>query len=195
MVNSLYDPLGFAAPVIIKGKALLRELTASTIDWDTPLPQEKAGIWTRWKDSLKDLSSIRIPRMYSPVSPLNALRRILNVFSDASTMAIGAVAYLQVIDCNGYSHTGFVMGKAKLAARPEHTVPRLELCAAVLAVELAELIQSEIDLQLDETLLYTDSRVVLGYIYNETRSFYVYVNNRVQRIRRSTKPEQWCYPH
>lgn len=108
-------------------------------------------------------------------------------------MAIGAVAYLQVIDCNGYSHTGFVMGKAKLAPRPEHTVPRLELCAAVLAVELAELIQSEIDLQLDEMLLYTDSRVVLGYIYNETRRFYVYVNNRVQRIRRSTQPEQWRY--
>lgn len=51
MVNSLYDPLGFIAPVIIQGKALLRELTANTIDWDTPLPQEKAGIWIRWKDS------------------------------------------------------------------------------------------------------------------------------------------------
>lgn len=83
------------------------------------------------------------------------------------------------------------MGKAKLAPRPEHAIPRLELCAAVLAVELAELVNSEIDIKIDAIYFYTDSKVVLGYIYNETRRFYVYVSNRVQRIRRSTQPEQW----
>ncbi len=41
------------------------------------------------------------------------------------------------------------MGKAKLS--PEQTVPRLELCATVLAVELAELISSEIDMPLEDT--------------------------------------------
>ncbi len=85
------------------------------------------------------------------------------------------------------------MGKAKLAPRPEHTVPRLELCAAVLAVELADLISAELDLQLDAITYYSDSKVVLGYICNETRRFYVYVSNRVQRIRRSSNPEQWRY--
>ncbi len=73
---------------------------------------------------------------------------------------------------------GFVMGKAKLAPRPEHTVPRLELCAAALAVELADLISAELDLQLDAITYYSDSKVVLGYICNETRHFYVYVSNR-----------------
>lgn len=72
------------------------------------------------------------------------------------------------------------MGKAKLS--PEQTVPRLELCAAVLAVELAEFITSEIDIPLDDTTYFTDSKVVLGYICNETRRFYVYVSNRVLRI-------------
>lgn len=38
---------------------------------------------------------------------------------------------------------------------------------------------------------YTDSKIVLGYIYNTSRRFYVYVANRVARIRSSTKPEQW----
>lgn len=41
---------------------------------------------------------------------------------------------------------------------PEHTVPRLELCAAVLAVELAELISSEIDMKLEDTVFYRDSK-------------------------------------
>lgn len=40
------------------------------------------------------------------------------------------------------------MGKSKLAPYPMHTVPCLELCAAALAVELAEVIQSEIDIVL-----------------------------------------------
>ncbi|XP_038845403.1 uncharacterized protein LOC120044802 [Salvelinus namaycush] len=35
----------------------------------------------------------------------------------------------------------------------------------------------EIDIELDDTTFHTDSEVVLGYIYNETRRFYVYVSN------------------
>ncbi|XP_044152743.1 uncharacterized protein LOC122940262 [Bufo gargarizans] len=117
----------------------------------------------------------------------------LCVFSDASVKAISAVAYLRTMDTNGQYHVGFIMGKAKLAPQPEHTIPRLELCAAVLAVEMAELITSEIDIDLKKVEFYTDSKVVLGYIYNESRRFYVYVNNRVLRIRKSTCPEQWHY--
>ncbi len=41
---------------------------------------------------------------------------------------------------------GFVLGKAKLAPLAAHTIPRLELGAAVLAVEIAELIQNELDI-------------------------------------------------
>ena len=42
-------------------------------------------------------------------------------------------------------------------------------------------------------MYYSDSRVVLGYITNETRRFYVYVSNRVERIRKTSSPEQWYY--
>lgn len=63
----------------------------------------------------------------------------------------------------------------------------------MLAVEVAELITSELDISINTLQFYTDSKVVLGYIYNQTRRFYVYVSNRVQRIREFTKPEQWRY--
>lgn len=192
-VNSLYDPLGFVAPVTIQGKAILRELTTESGDWDSPLPHDKMKLWTAWRDSLEDLESLQIPRTYAPASPSGAQRRELCIFCDASTKAIAAVAYIKVTDVEGKQHTGFVLGKAKLATRPEHTIPRLELCAAVLAVELSELVTSEIDVELNTTSFYTDRKVVLGYIYNETRRFYVYVSNRVHRIRRSSQPQQWHY--
>lgn len=38
---------------------------------------------------------------------------------------------------------------------------------------------------------YTDHKIVLGYIHNSTRRFYVYVANRLALIRKVTKPDQW----
>lgn len=192
-VNSLYDPLGFAAPIIMQGKALLRELSADERDWDTPLPSEKEEVWVAWKDSLRALEDLEIPRCFSPASLNAAKSNELCIFSDASTAAIGAVAYMRSLDCDGQYHVGFVMGKSKLAPRPAHTIPRLELCAAVLAVEMYELIRDELDMKIDNVKFFTDSRIVLGYIHNNSKRFYMYVANRVTRIRLSTRPDQWHY--
>ena len=116
----------------------------------------------------------------------------LEVFCDASNAAIGAVSYLKVY-YKDERRTGFIMAKSKLAPKPAHTIPRLELCAAALAVEMAESISKEIDLPLDGTTFYSDSKVVLGYLNNTSRRFYTYVANRVNRIRHSTSPSQWRY--
>lgn len=75
----------------------------------------------------------------------------------------------------------------------ETTIPRLELCAAVLAVEIAETVVSSMDSHMNSVTFYSDSNVVLGYINNEQRRFYVYVSNRVQCIRQATSPQQWKY--
>ncbi|XP_067282638.1 uncharacterized protein [Pseudorasbora parva] len=192
-VNSLFDPLGFLAPITIQGRLLLRELSSQTHEWDTPLPESRHEEWTRWCRSLQDLRSLNIPRTYVSIPLSEAENTEICVFSDASMKAISAVAYLRVSRQNGNTEVGFILGKARLAPKPDLSVPRLELCAAVLAVELAELITEEIHLKPDRIGFYTDSRVVLGYIYNESRRFQVYVSNRVQRIRQSTQPEQWRY--
>ena len=49
------------------------------------------------------------------------------------------------------------------------------------------------DILIREFHFYTDSRVVLGYICNNTRRFYTYVSNRVEKIRKTSVPEQWSY--
>ena len=192
-VNSLYDPLGFVAPITMKGKALVRELSSEQSEWDAPLLPKMETEWNQWKDSLKALEELHIKRCYIPISLASTQRKELCIFSDASTIAIGAVAYLRAADVEGHYHVGFVMGKSKLAPRPAHTVPRLELCAAVLAVELYELIRDEIDIEVDAVKFFTDSKIVLGYIHNCTRRFYMYVSNRVTQIRRSSNPDQWFY--
>ncbi|XP_048868217.1 uncharacterized protein LOC125740722 isoform X1 [Brienomyrus brachyistius] len=193
VINSLYDPLGFVAPVTVQGKVLLRELTGNFTDWDSPLPVSNQELWESWKNSLQDLQHVQVPRSYGSTSLSDAKFTELSVFSDASEKIIAAVAYLKTVDSDGNCHIGFIAGKARLAPRPELTIPRLELCAAVLAVNIMETITEEIAVKFDKINFYTDSRVVLGYIYNEERRFHVYVSNRIQRIRRSTTPDQWHY--
>ncbi len=103
-LNSLYDPLGFVAPVTIQGKGILREPTSVNGDWDAPLPKEMEEAWTSWRVSLSDLPSLSIPRAYTQTSPSAAVRRELCVFSNASTKAIAAVTYLKITDSAGNCH-------------------------------------------------------------------------------------------
>lgn len=191
-VNSLFDPLGFLVPITIKGIMILRDITTENVEWDASLPQPKYEEWKRWQESLSVLKDLHIPRTYASIPVTQAKAIELCVFSDASLQAIAAIAYLRVTH-DGHREVGFVLGKAKLAPQPELTVPRLELCAAVLAVEIAETIIHEIDLKLDAVRYFTDSKVVLGYIHNERRRFYVFVSNRVQRIRQASRPDQWGF--
>ncbi|TKS65471.1 hypothetical protein D9C73_028149 [Collichthys lucidus] len=193
VINSLYDPLGFAVPVSIEGRYILREISKDISEWDTPLPKEQQDKWQKWKDSLKHLGQLKSSRMYTSISLSKAQRKEMHVFCDASTKAVGAVAYLKLTAADGHSDGGFILGKARLAPKPDITIPRLELCAAVLAVEVADMVQEELDSTFDEVYFYTDSKVVLGYIFNDKRRFYVYVHNRVERIRRSTQAHQWHY--
>jgi hypothetical protein len=50
-VAKLYDPLGWAAPVVITAKILLQELWLLKNDWDAPIPE----LVQRWKDYVDDL--------------------------------------------------------------------------------------------------------------------------------------------
>lgn len=119
--------------------------------------------------------------------------RDLYVYSDASEKAVATVAYLLITDELGRWHLGFVLAKAKIAPKHGHTIPRLELRAAVLAVEIYETRREELDLEFRQMLFFTDSKAVLGYIYNQTKRFYIYVGNRVHGIRNSTSPDQCNY--
>lgn len=84
-------------------------------------------------ESLPELQSILIPRCYINLPSSDVKRRELHIFSDASQRAISAVAYLKMYSINEDHHVSFIHGKAKVAPSQGHTIPRLELCATVLA--------------------------------------------------------------
>ena len=193
-VNSLYDPLGFIAPHTIQGKLLLREMTQTPcLDWDSPLPEECISRWTSWRHSLTLLETLRVPRQYlSTGFSVTAETNIL-VFTDASQAAIAAVAYLYDVNRSGSVDLGFIMGKSKVAPKPASSIPRLELCAAVLGVEVATIVRDQLDISAERFRFFTDSKIVLGYIHNHTKRFLTYVSNRVQKILNFGSSSQWDF--
>ena len=146
-----------------------------------------------WRDSLPQLRQVHIPRCYSTSSLCEAVRVELHTFSDASESGIAAVSYLLTYFEDGSCQIGFVIGKAKVAPVRGHTIPRLELCAAVLASEITEIVKENLDINLHAVKYYTDSKVVLGYIHNQCRIFYTYMSNRINKIRTVSSPTKWNF--
>ena len=202
IVNSVYDPLGLVVPVMLEGRKILQQLVhmgertcdnKTPLAWDDPLPTQMMNRWMHWRNSLVELQHLSIPRCYHPKEFGTVTREELHAFSDASQDAIRAAIYIRQFNESNMMSTSLVYGQAKVAPVNPTSIPRLELCGAVLAVHAVQKVVKEIDMEISEVIYYTDWKVVLGYIANESRRFYVYVANRVQLIRSLSTPEQWRY--
>ena len=112
-------------------------------------------------------------------------------FSDARESGIGQVSYLRTVNSKGEVHVSFLIGKSRVAPIKPISIPRMELTAAVVSVNVTKMLQSELDYENLQSVYYTDSEVVIGYISNEAHRFHVYIGNRVQHIRDRSDPEQW----
>ncbi len=184
--SSIYDPLGFASPFVLKAKAIFQELCRMKVDWDEELPVDIAAQWHRWLNDLPLLSALTIPRCLRPTSTSCMLPTQLHHFSDASELAYGAVSYIRIGDtCR------LVMSKARLAPIKPVSIPRLELLAAVVATELDQHIKRHLEIPIERTFFWTDSTIVLQYINNKHCRFKTFVANRTSKIHERSEPSQW----
>lgn len=192
-VHSINDVFGVAAPFVVGGKLILQEIMRSKQGWDTEINPKLKARWDTWKSDLPNLEKIILPRCYHPVGFGKIVKAELHAFSDASSFAISEVTYLRLVDEHGQISVSFVMGKSKVLSAKQTTIPRLELIAALLAVLMTCMIQKELTLNITKTKFYTDSKIALGYISNDSRRFRVFVANRVQKIRERTSIDQWHF--
>ena len=195
VVNSVFDPLGYGAPAILPMKVLLQELCKSKLDWDDPIPYDMEIQWKELLQQLPLLNSFSIPRCYKPEKYGSVVSARIHHFSDASEKAYGYVSYLRLVDDRDIVHCSLLIGKTKLAPLKSLTVPRLELCAATIAINLDQTLRQELQLpfELLPSVFWTDSTTVLRYIRNESAVYHTFVANRVQQIRNSSEVLQWRY--
>ena len=192
-VASIYDPLGFLAPSVLKAKKTLQEVCQKGVSWDSPLPDELRPRWEQWKADLLKLQNLRIARCLIPKTMGKRRSYELHHFADASTFGYGNCSYLRIKDENNQVNVALVIGKSRVAPTKITTIPRLELTAALVSAKMGTKIQEELCYPNLTEFFWTDSKVVLGYIKNEAKRFHTFVSNRVQEIKIRTKIEQWRY--
>ena len=194
-IATVYDPLGFASPLILIGREINQELCRLKYDWNEALPKDLLVRWKEWKEGLASLKDFKIPRCYTPKSFGEITSAEIHHFADASQEhGYGTASYLRLTNDKDEVHCSFVMGKSRVKPlKSTMTVPKLELTAATLLIRMNNLISKEIQgrLHIDSTTYWTDSMIVLGYIANETKRFPTFVANRVAVIRQASEPSQW----
>ena len=120
----------------------------------------------------------------------NALE--LHLFSDASELAYGTVAYIRLPGAYGSFRTWLLCSKTRVAPLPRKKVslPRLELISCLLSIDLTGFISKSI--RRPWTITYwSDSKVALGWIKGDPFRCKVFVKNRVDRIRRNSTAQAW----
>lgn len=195
VLASQYDPLGVILPYTTRAKVIVQHLWVKHRDWDDPqLPGELQQEWMKWEEELKYLPEVTLPRCYYPYYMDHSdVRREIHIFSDASEKAYGAVAYLLTEDHQGELHLAFLLARSRVAPRKQQSIPRLELCAALIGAQLAKLLVNELTVKLDKFTYWTDSTIVLHWLCSESCRYKVFVGTRVAEIQELTDCAEWRY--
>ena len=192
-VSSIYDPLGIVAPLLLPAKKFLQELCKLQFGWDDLIPQENFPSWKQWLDSLSNIETLTVSRCLKPENFGNLRFAQLHHFSDASEDGYGAASYLRLENTSGNFHCVLLLGKSRVAPLKTITIPRMELTAATVAINLHKLLSKELEIPIHRTLFWSDSTIVIQYIRNEAKRFQTFVANRLSLIHDVSLPTQWKY--
>ena len=152
------------------------------------MPGELLGQWTCYRDSLVHLQLISVPRCLDPFH--NSYQEI-HGFCDASEKAYAAVVYLRCCQSDSVRVT-IIAAKTKVAPLKQVSLPRLELCAALLLARLTESVVHAINLVCPISA-WSDSEVALSWISSSSRRWKTFVANRVAEIQEVIPGESWHY--
>ena len=186
LIARLFDPLQLLAPYVIKAKMVLQEAWIGGLKWDEAFsdPLEKQA--RDWISELPLVESFEVPRCYHKGKPVSSE---LHTFTDASSVAYGAVVYIRDCYPNGEVTVRIVIAKSRVTPLKAVSIPRLELMAAVLGMRLA--IKCKELLGISSMMFWTDSMDVIFWIHGQSRRYKPFVSHRVAQIQSETSPEQW----
>ena len=117
----------------------------------------------------------------------------LHGFCDASEVAYAGMVHLRAIDSRNQVHVSLVMVKTKVAPINRPTIPRLELCSAVIVSKLLGHVASTLAIPPTNIYAWSDSQVVLGWSRGNPRCFKPFVGNRIAKISETIPSGCWCH--
>ena len=194
---SIYDPMGYLQPVLVKFKILFQAICKTNIGWDEIIGGDLLSRWLNIVTSVQNMNEIIIDRCYSIIEindPVTS--RILHGFSDASELAYGACIYLKTVKQSGNVDVCLVTSKSRVVSiNKKYTIPRLELLGNYVLSKLFNVVSSALqeEICIDSHRLWSDSKVSLAWINAFDKELKTFCQNRVIEIRKLTDVVWWSY--
>lgn len=190
-IARLFDPLGWIAPAITTAKVLIQQVWLSGAEWDSELPDSILKDWLHFRNNLKSLTEFRIPRWIHSKKDDKVFE--LHGFSDASNVAYAAVVYARIIDEQGRVFVYLITSKTRVAPIKQVSIPRLELCGAVLLTKLLKEVADTLEVPKENLHAWTDSSIVLAWLSSHPSRWKTFIANRVSEILTIMDRDQWSH--
>ena len=194
-VYRTYDILGWISPTTLRMKLMIQKLWQNKHGWDTEAPPDAVDLYQKWIDDLPVLRQKTLTRCY--FLPQQEVTEVtLHGFADASKLAYGAVVYYRTCYLDHPPTVSLVTSKtkltqAKVAKVPKETIPRLELCAALLLANLLQAVGRVLNIPPQQWHAWSDNSSVLCWLDGHPRTHPIYVGNRVDKTLEITPPSIW----
>lgn len=178
-VSSVFDPIGWIGPVVLKGKLFMKKMWMNKTGWKELINEDDREEWIEHRDNLSCLNDIKIKRQCIISNPVNVE---VHGFSDASIEAYGACVYIRSTDASGKVQVSLVCAKSKVAPTKQQSLARLELCGALLVAKLVKRVIGILETPINDVTFWCDSTIVLNWITMVSSKLQTFVGNRVAAI-------------
>ena len=203
-IAGCWDPLGTCAGVILKGRLIFQSITRLGYHWDQIIDNnELLEAWNKWNLDINECKTVMLPRSILPSKEYASEKLNCEIigFCDGSNIGYSCVIYLRwknhdesVLDVK------FLGAKAKVASIKGNTIPRNELCGALMlsrltwaAIKSFEKTEISAHLTHSNPKLHSDSTTVLSWIQSPPIKFKPYVKNKVIEIQTLLPASNWRY--
>lgn len=185
-----YDPLGFLSPITFFAKYLIQYLWTLGLDWDETPPSNILARWREYRSQLSSLSDLRIPRRIIHTDFISCQ---LHGFCDSSERGFSAVIYFRFQSTDDSINISLICAKSKVAPLARLSIPRLELCAALLLSKLISFVTNVYlhKVSFSDIYAWSDSSVALTWIRSPPHKYKTFVSNRISEIQNRVSPACW----
>lgn len=179
--------------MISYAKHILQLLWKENVDWDEPAGATFIEMRRKIKSELHLLFDLKISRWvnYRPTDVIE-----LHGFCDASEVGYAAVIYLKNTTENTVR---LLIAKSRVAPiktptnDENDTIPRLELCGAMLLSQLVKKVVDSLDIRFQKFCLWSDSKIVISWIRGDPKRCKTFVASRISKIHKLVDKTNWFH--
>lgn len=188
-IARLYDPLGLLGPILTLAKLVMQEIWQIRSGWDESVPETIHNKWTTYLQNLRNIQELKIQRKITNHDTYINIE--LHGFCDASQLAYGACVYVRTTGIDNTYSVQLLSSKSRVAPLKTISLPRLELCGALLLAQLTEKIRNTMKIKFNKIYLWTDSTITLAWISMSPNKCKTFISNRITEIQNLTSCGIW----